>query len=452
MQDLKTLISSISQIAEEKGIAVEKIIEVIEMALAAAYKKDKDRKGEDIQAKLESESGKVKFWQVLEVVDESMIYSEEELEELKKQIDEKVVSQGIKEDRGAKRKEENEKESREEGKVRFNPKKHIMLIEAREKKPKIKIGEDLVIPLKSEQDYGRIAAQTAKQVILQRLKEAERDAIFEEFKEKEEEVVSGIVQRIEGKNIFFDLGKAIGVLPPIEQIPTERYNIGERQRLLIKTVETSSKGPVIILSRAYPKFVTKLFEIEVPEVSSGQVEIKSVAREPGFRTKMAVYSKDNSIDCIGAMVGQRGTRVVAVINSLSGEKIDIIEWSENTEDFISNALSPAKVTAVEVQDKGQALVIVPEDQLSLAIGKGGQNVRLAAKLTGWKIDIKVDGQDKTIKVDDLSEEEQEEGKGEDKAKEEKKIKKEIKKKLKKKDDKKKTPKKKIKKAVEKETK
>jgi len=405
MQDLKTLISSISQIAEEKGIAVEKIIEVIEMALAAAYKKDKDRRGENIQAKLESESGEVKFWQVLEVIDESMIYSEEELEELKKQTDKKPVDRDARKDRDTRREDDDEIKSGEEGKMRFNPKKHIMLAEAQEKKSKIKIGEELIIPLKSEQDYGRIAAQTAKQVILQRLKEAERDAIFEEFKEKEEEVVSGIVQRIEGKNIFFDLGKAIGILPPIEQIPTERYNIGERQRLLIKTVETSSKGPVIILSRAYPRFVTKLFEIEVPEVSSGQVEIKSVAREPGFRTKMAVYSKDNSIDCIGAMVGQRGTRVVAVINSLSGEKIDIIEWSENTEEFISNALSPAKVTAVEVKDKGQALVIVPEDQLSLAIGKGGQNVRLAAKLTGWKIDIKVDGQDKTIKADDLSEEE-----------------------------------------------
>ncbi|MBU4078536.1 transcription termination factor NusA [Patescibacteria group bacterium] len=439
MQDLKTLISSISQIAEEKGIPAEKIIEVIEMALAAAYKKDKDRRGENIQAKLESESGKVKFWQVLEVVDESMIYSEEELEELKKQTYGKAVSQEIQEDRDSEIGEEGKTGLGEECKMRFNPKKHIMLAEAQEKKPKIKIGEELIVPLKPEQDYGRIAAQTAKQVILQRLKEAERDAIFEEFKEKEEEVVSGIVQRIEGKNVFFDLGKVIGILPPIEQIPTERYNIGERQRLLIKTVETSSKGPVIVLSRAYPKFVTKLFEIEVPEVSSGQVEIKSVAREPGFRTKMAVFSKDNGIDCIGAMVGQRGTRVLAVINSLSGEKIDIIEWSENTEDFISNALSPAKVTAVEVKEKGQALVTVPEDQLSLAIGKGGQNVRLAAKLTGWKIDIKVDGQDKTIKAEDLSIEEQEKVEREEQDKKEKKGKEE---------DKKDKPKKKVKQVAE----
>jgi len=440
MEDLKTLASSIAQIAEEKGIAYEKIIEVIEMALAAAYKKDKDRRGENIQAKFEPETGKVKFWQVLEVVDDSMIYSEEELEEMKKQSEDKGVRQEDKEE------EKDEPDTEESGKVRFNPKKHIMLAEAQETNPKIKAGKELIVRLKSEQDYGRIAAQTAKQVVLQRLKEAERDAIFEAFKEKEEDVISGIVQRIEGQNVFLDLGKAIGVLPPTEQIPGEKYNIGNRHRLFIKSVETSSKGPVIILSRAYPKFVTKLFEIEVPEVSSGQVEIKSVAREPGFRTKIAVHSTDEAIDCIGAMVGQRGTRVMAVINSLAGEKVDIIEWAENAEDFISNALSPAKVTAVEIKQKGQALVIVPEDQLSLAIGKGGQNVRLAAKLTGWKIDVKVDGQDKTIKANDSSQEEQ----AEEDEKEE--IQKSVEKKAKEADekmDKKEKPKKKVKKEVKK---
>ena len=387
MEDLKTLASSIAQIAEEKGVAQDKIIEVIEMALAAAYKKDKDRKGENIRAKFNLDTGKAKFWQALEVVDESMIYSEEELEKLKKKTEERA--------------EKGEEEEEEKKKIRFNPKQYIMLKEAKERDPKIKVGEELLIPLESDIDYGRIAAQTAKQVVLQRLKEAERDAIYEEFKEKEEEVVSGIVQRIEGRNVFFDLGKTIGILPAAEQIPRENYRIGERQRLFIKSVESSSKGPLIVLSRAHPKFVSKLFEIEVPEVSSGQVEIKSVAREPGFRTKIAVYSTEEGIDAIGAMVGQRGTRVVAVINSLNGEKIDIIEWSEDVADFISNALSPAKVLDVEIEEKGQAVAVVSEDQLSLAIGKGGQNVRLAAKLTGWKIDVKVEGSDEKISADDV---------------------------------------------------
>ncbi|MBU1045999.1 transcription termination factor NusA [Patescibacteria group bacterium] len=411
MEDIKVLASSISQIAEEKGIPADIVIEVIEQALAAAYKKDNDRKGENIRAKLEPQTGKVKFWQVLEVVDEDMIYSEEELEELK-----------LKAEEAGETEEEPEREEERDGeerKIRFNSKKHIMIEEAKKIEPKIQIDEELLVPLKADTDYGRIAAQTAKQVILQRLKEAERNAILEEYKSKEGEVVSGVVQRIEGPNVFFDIGKTLGVLIPAEQISGESYYVGLRLRLYLRSVEATPKGPTIILSRAYPKFVSKLFEIEVPEVSSGQVEIKSIAREPGFRTKVAVATNEEGIDPIGAMVGQRGTRVMAVINSLSGEKIDIILWSENSEEFISNALSPAKVIEVKVEEKGKAIVIVAEDQLSLAIGKGGQNVRLAARLTGWKIDIQVEGSDKPIEQEELKEATTESPEAEEQAKEEK---------------------------------
>ncbi|MBU3964159.1 transcription termination factor NusA [Patescibacteria group bacterium] len=388
MEDIKALASSISQIAEEKGISSDIVIDVIEQALSAAYKKDNDRKGENIRAKMDMQTGKVKFWQVFEVVDEDMIYSEEELEELKLKAEETGdAEEGL---------EKIGEADNEEKKVRFNPKKHIMIEEAKKTESKIQINEEFLVPLKADTDYGRIAAQTAKQVILQRLKEAERNAILEEYKSKEGEVVSGVVQRIEGPNVFFDIGKTLGVLIPAEQISGENYFIGQRLRLYLRSVEATPKGPTIILSRAYPKFISKLFEIEVPEASSGQVEIKSIAREPGFRTKVAVATNEEGIDPIGAMVGQRGTRVMAVINSLSGEKIDIILWSENPEQFISNALSPAKVMEVKVEEKGKATVIVAEDQLSLAIGKGGQNVRLAARLTGWKIDIQVEGGDKPI--------------------------------------------------------
>jgi len=372
--DIKNFTSAIAQIAEEKGISSEKVLEGIEMAIAAAYKKDYGEKGQTIKAKLDSESGEVKFWQVKVVVDEKMIYSEEELEELK----EKKVRE---EPSFAKATEGKEK-------VRFNPEKHIMLKEAKKIKPKIKAGEELEIALRAQKDYGRIAAQTAKQVIIQRLREAERESIFEEYKSKEDQIVSGIVQRIEGKNVFLDIGKTLGILSKEEQVPGEFYRPGQRLKVFVLKVEETPRGPVVFLSRAYPKLISKLFELEVPEISSGQVQIKSIAREAGSRSKIAVVSKMKEIDPIGSAVGQRGTRVMAVINELGGEKIDIIEYSEDPEKYIINSLSPAKVLEVKIMPKNKALAIVPEDQLSLAIGKNGQNVRLAAKLTGWKIDVR----------------------------------------------------------------
>ncbi|OIO43722.1 MAG: transcription termination factor NusA [Parcubacteria group bacterium CG1_02_36_42] len=369
--DFKSFASAIAQIAEEKGIAPEKVIESLEQALAAAYKKDYGKKGQKILAKFNSKTGELRFWQVKLVVDQSMIYSDKELEKMEDK-EEKISLEEIE----------------AEKKVRFNPEKHIPLEEAKKIKPDIKPGEEFVIGLTPKKDYGRIAAQTAKQVILQKIREAERESVLGEFKSKEGEIISGIIQRVEMRNIFLDLGKTLGVLPRDEQVPGEFYRPGQRLKVFILKVEETPKGPLILLSRAYPKLVSKLFELEVPEVAADQVEIKSIAREPGSRTKLAVSSKVTGVDPIGSMVGQRGTRVMAVINELGGEKIDIVEYSEEPEKYIANAISPAKVSEVKIMPKNKALVLVPEDQLSLAIGRDGQNVRLAAKLTGWKIDVR----------------------------------------------------------------
>lgn len=403
---MKNFTSAISQIAEEKGIASEKVINSIETAIAAAYKKDYGEKGQIIKAKLNLKTGQAKFWQVKLVVTEDMIYSEQELEKLKE-----------------------EQKEEEEKKIRFNPERHIMLKEAKKIKSGIKAEEEIEIPLKAKDDYGRIAAQTAKQVILQKIREAERETIFDEYKSKEGEIVSGIIQRIEGRNIFVDIGKTLGILPREEQIFAEFYKSGQRLKFYILKVEDTPRGPAVFLSRAYPKLVSKLFELEVPEIAQGQVVIKSIAREPGARSKVAVESTEESIDPIGSAVGQRGTRVMAVINELGGEKIDIIEYSEKPEEFIANSLSPAKVLEVKIMPKGKALCLVPEDQLSLAIGKEGQNVRLAAKLTGWKIDVR--------SSESAEEEKEEEKKEKKKDKEEKKEKKEKKKESKKTETKKK---------------
>ncbi|MEA3292918.1 MAG: transcription termination factor NusA [Patescibacteria group bacterium] len=376
--DLKSFTSAVAQIAEEKGVSYEKVVGVIEAAIATAYKKDFGKKGQVIRSKLNPETGKVKFSQVQLVVDESMLYSEEELEAMAKNFS-----------------SEKDEFSEEEKKVRFNSEKHIMIDDAKKINSKISVGEELIQELKTKEDYGRIAAQTARQVVLQKLKEAERDIVFEEYKSKEGEVISGIVQRIEGQNIFFDVGKATGFLTKDEHPMGEFYRIGQRVKVYVVKVEQTPKGAMVFLSRSYPKIVSKLFELEVPEISSGSVIVNSIAREAGSRSKIAVSSNTEGVDPIGSMVGQRGIRVFAVINELGGEKIDVIEWSEDPEKYIANSLSPAKILEVKILPKNKALVIVPEDQLSLAIGKEGQNVRLAAKLTGWKIDVIGPGGDKT---------------------------------------------------------
>lgn len=380
--DLKAFTSAVAQLSEEKGIPEQVVMEAIETAIAAAYKKDYGKKGQIIRAKLDRETGELKLWQVKLVVDESMIKSEEEI----------AAEMVAREQAGSKAPRPEEEgmlaeEAEGEKKVRFNPEKHLMVEEAKKTKEDVKPGDELIFDLETKEDFGRIAAQTAKQVVLQRIREAEREAIFNEFKSKQDQLVSGIVQRVEGNVVFFDIGKSIGVMLANEQIPMERYRAGQRMRVFVSEVQIGPKGPQIYISRAHPKMLSRLFELEVPEIASGAVVIKSIAREPGARSKVAVEATQEGIDPIGSMVGQRGTRVSAVINELGGEKIDIIKWAEDPEIFVANSLSPAKVLSVE-KDRGRMIVTVAEDQLSLAIGKEGQNVRLAAKLTGWKIDIK----------------------------------------------------------------
>ncbi len=363
MIDLKVISSVLSQLEEERGIPREKILEAIELALATAYKKEYGKKGQIIRAKFDINTGKTEMFQVKIVVDESTIVMDEK--DLDDELPEGVIPKEL-----------------------YNPEHHIMVSDARRIKKDVTLGEEMVFPLENQDDYSRIAAQTAKQVIMQKIREAEKVSVLAEYGKREGEIVSGTVQRVERGNIFIDMGRATGLLSYEEQIPGERFGQGERLRAYLYRVEESGKGIFLRLSRSHPKFLEKLFETEAPEIANGTVIVKSVAREAGSRTKIAVASKDSHIDPVGSMVGQRGVRVSTVMSELGGEKIDIIEWSEDQKKFIEDALSPAKVLSVEINEtEKQATVMVSEDQQSLAIGKGGQNVRLAAKLTGWRIDI-----------------------------------------------------------------
>ena len=406
--------SAIAQICEEKGISKEKVVEAIESALAAAYKKDYGRRGQHIRAEFNEVTGGADFYLVKEVVDKSTRIFETEEEKEKKKAEKDFERSAAQSNAEKKEKElgkeeiPEEKEEEKEKIPRFNPERDILLEEAREIRPEVKLGDVIEEKLESKSDYGRVAAQTAKQVIIQRIREAERDAMYDEYKQKEGEVLSGVVQRIEGRNVFVDLGKSTGVLFPSEQVEGERYRLGQRLKVYVMKVEADPKGPGIVLSRAHPVLVQKLFEIEVPEIFAGTVEIKAMSREAGSRTKIAVSSNEEGVDPIGSCVGQKGTRVQAVIDELGGEKIDIIEWNDDVARFISNALSPAKVLNVKINEsKKEARVAVPADQLSLAIGKQGQNVRLAAKLTGWKIDV-VTGETKAEKKEGVKKENAEE--------------------------------------------
>lgn len=338
---------ALAQIEEEKGITRAELLSMIEASLAAAFRKDYGEKDQNIVVEFLPETLSAKVFDVKTVV--------EEVEDPQKELD---------------------------------------LAGAQEFKKGAKVGDEIrteITPTEGT-NYGRIAAQTAKQVIIQKLREAERNAQFSDFKAKERTLQNGIVQRVEGDTVVVDLGKGTGVLFPSEQIRGEKYSVGQRVKVLVLHVEPTAKGPKITLSRSHPDMVRQLFELEVPEIYNGTVEIKAVAREAGSRSKIAVMSTQDGIDPIGSCVGQKGTRVQTVMSELGGEKIDIIEWSEDPVKFIANALSPAKIVNVQLNDEEkEAKVGVLEDQLSLAIGKAGQNVRLAARLTGWKIDIASEG-------------------------------------------------------------
>ncbi|NCS99265.1 transcription termination/antitermination protein NusA [Candidatus Parcubacteria bacterium] len=364
MFDLKVINAVLSQLEEERGIPKEKIIEAIEIALGTAYKKEYGKKGQIIKAKFSTDTGDVEFWQTKIVVDkENVIMEDEEYD--------------------ATNLEENE-----EVKIRYNPEHHILIEEARLIKKDVEIEDEVTFPLEKKDDFGRIAAQTAKQVITQKIREAEKTSVMSEYGEKEGEIVSGTVERVERGTIYLDMGRAIGMLAYNEQIPGERFRQGERVRAYLFKVDETPRGIFLKLSRSHPKFLAELFKAEVPELSTEIVQIKAIAREAGSRSKVAVYSEDEGIDPVGALVGQRGVRVTTIMSELGGEKIDVIEWSEDPAEFINEALSPAKIIEIDVnEEEKKARVVVSSEQQSLAIGKGGQNVRLAAKLTGWKIDI-----------------------------------------------------------------
>ncbi len=369
MFDLKVMNSVLGELEDERGIPRAKVLEAIEAALATAYKKEYAKRGQIIRAQLDMDTGTTEFQQVKEVVDETTVRFPTDDED----EDEAEVAEG---------------EEAVEKLPIFNPEQHILLADAKLIKRDAKVGDELVFPLETKDDYGRIAAQTAKQVIIQKIREAEKVSVVAEFGKRQGEIVSGTVQRMERGNIFIDLGRATGILPYDEQIPGERYRQGERVRALLWQVEDSPRGIYLRLSRANPQFLAKLFELEAPEVAHGTVVFKAVAREAGSRSKVAVTSTDPHIDPVGSLVGQRGVRVSTVTSELGGEKIDIIEWSEDPKRFIEEALSPARITEVVLDEaEHKASIKVAEDQQSLAIGRGGQNVRLAAKLTGWRIDI-----------------------------------------------------------------
>src|SRR3989344_3458288 len=318
MFDIKEVASAMKQIAEEKGISEESIFETIEVAIAAAYKKEYGKKGQVIRAKLDGETGKVNITQVhyvVERVDEDGNITGQLPSGL---IEEKPDFQDMENVHRSRPGEESAADAQGGLKIKFNPEKHILLTEAKKKNSKSAIGDEIITKLEPKTDFGRIAAQTAKQVIIQRLREAEREAIFSEFKGREGEIVSGTVQRREGSLVFVDLGKTNGLLPPAEQMYTDNYRLGQRYRFLIAKVEETSRGPAVILSRAHPKLVLGLDRVEVPEIDSGSVEVKAIAREAGSRTKIAVTSKEEGVDPIGSLVGQKGVRVQTVINELSG--------------------------------------------------------------------------------------------------------------------------------------
>ena len=364
MLDLKALKIALDQLETERRVPREKIIDAIEQALAAAYKKDYGKRGQIVRAHFDLETGLTSFYQIKIVVDDSTVYFVDEGE------DSPELPEG-------------------DERVRYNEEHHILLEDARIMKGDAVVGEEISFPLESKEDYGRIAAQTAKQVIIQRIREAEHGAIMAEFGGREGDIVSGTIQKMERGNLFMDIGRITAILPREEQIPNEYYRRGERIRAYLYAVEETPRGISLKVSRTHPKFIVSLFAQEAPEVASGTVEIKSIAREAGSRTKIAVFSSDEHVDPVGSCVGQRGIRVTTVMSEIGAEKIDIIEWSADPASFVAASLSPAKALSVKLNETDHtATVEVADDQLSLAIGKGGQNVRLAAKLTGWRIDIK----------------------------------------------------------------
>ena len=353
----KELFSAIEALEKEKGISKEILFEALEVALISAYKRN-FQSAPAVRVELDRDTGEIKVFSQLKVV-------------------------------------ENVDDDQQE----------VSLYEARVYDPHCQLDDTVEMEV-TPKEFGRIAAQTAKQVVIQRIREAERELIYESFVDRTEEVITGLVRRFEQRNVIIDLGRTEAVLPVEEQIPHERYRQGERVKTFIADVKKTTKGPQITVSRTHTGFLKRLFEMEVPEIYEGIVEIKAAAREAGFRSKLAVISNNQDIDPVGACVGPKGSRVQAISNELKGEKIDIVKWSDEAEEYIANALSPAKVSSVYLDSENKsASVVVPDSQLSLAIGKEGQNARLAARITGWKVDISSETQytEKSLSAIGLSE-------------------------------------------------
>jgi N utilization substance protein A len=342
--EIKEFLSAIKQLADEKNLSEEIVISAVESALAAAYRKDYGRPGQAIKVNLDTTTNQMKVWRVFVVT--------------------------------------------EDGEEIVNPEAQLTLEQAKKTKKDAKPGDEILEPLEVKSDFGRVAAQTAKQVIIQKIREAEREMLYEEFKGKENKIANAVVQRIEGPTVIVDLGKINGIMTPIDQIPGERYYTGQRIKVWVSEVEETNRGPRILVSRSSVDFIKGLFAQEVPEIESESIEITNIAREPGSRTKVAVKTNDENLDPVGSVVGQRGTRIQSILTELPNEKIDIILQDDDMEQFITNALSPAKIDKIVFNEKEKSAKIwVSEDQLSLAIGRNGQNVRLASKLSGWILDI-----------------------------------------------------------------
>lgn len=370
---------AIRQIVEEKGLSYDSVMETIEAALAAAYRKDFGHKLQNIEAQFNTEDGSVRVWDVKTVVEDQEIEEPEEEEE-------------DPDTQYKRRPKEEPEEVDEDAEPKFNPKTEIMITAAKEKKEDAEIGDVIREELPTGGEFGRMAAMTAKQVITQKLREAEREVLYNEYKDQEGEVIIGTVQRREGRVILVDIGRGTAVMRSEDQIPGERYNSGERIKVFLRSVDLGVRGPELLVSRTAPELVLELFKVEIPEIADGTVKIEAIAREAGSRSKVAVSCEDDTIDPIGACIGQRGARIQTIIAELGNEKVDIIEFDEDPGVFVMNALAPAKVLSVELdEDERIATVTVEADQLSLAIGRGGQNVRLAARLTDWRVNVAEEG-------------------------------------------------------------
>lgn len=388
---MSDITKAIQVLCEEKNLSYESVMEAIEFALAAAYRKDFGNKQQNIKVKFDPEKGDMKAWDVKTVVED---ISEDVLLAAQEEL--------------TKRREKAKEEKREltdeetEDLARFNPKTELMLSAAKEVDKKAKVGDVLEIPLEIQHEFGRMAAQTAKQVIIQKIREAERGIMFNDFKGQEGQLVMGTIQRAEARKVLVDFGKVTGVLLAEHQNSRDHYRPGARMKFLLLSVQMTPRGLEVLLSRSDIAMVREIFKQEIPEISDGLIEIKGIAREAGFRSKVAVFTTDKAIDPIGSCIGQKGSRINTIIEELGGEKIDIIQFSDDAKEYIAHALAPAKILNVKLNESDKiAEVGVAPDQFSLAIGRNGQNVRLAANLTGWRIDVVEEGGSEKLSSDEV---------------------------------------------------